>query len=98
MAEVGANMQKAFALANVIVALIKRYPRFLDHFNARMAKKCPFTLPYLPRRSSFQTDAAHLKSLGYKTDEQEEHYQERMIGCIGLYAAVMQTQCSNLHL
>jgi nucleoporin GLE1 len=94
MAEVGANMQKAFALANVVVALMKKYPRFVDFFNARMVKKCPYTLPYLPKRSSACSEAAHLKSLGYKSEEQEEHYQERMIGCIGLYSAVMQTQYS----
>jgi nucleoporin GLE1 len=96
MAEVGANEQKAFALANMIVGLLKNHPRFLIYFKSRVVKKCPYSVPYLPRKGTDQNVDDYKKRLGYKHGEAEEHFQERMCGVMCLYGAVIQTQSSKI--
>lgn len=71
------------------------HPLFGDFFLSNMHIKCPFTVPFLPKKKSDQSELDYMSSLGYfiKSNDQpesDESYNDRMYQTVSLYSAVIQ--------
>lgn len=100
--EVAARQQTAFPLARLTLGLLLRgHAELGDVFMARLVKKCPWVLAYVPESA---TDEARVRrQLGFKTpDETMQTYASRTTGILALYFACLQTslesvaQCASL--
>ncbi|KAJ3260315.1 hypothetical protein HK103_000950 [Boothiomyces macroporosus] len=89
--EVSVKNDTAYPLAILCVHLGTKHPEFWHVLLGRFMKKCIFIIPcYLvkPKAESLQV---YQERLGFKKNETEIQYGERMCGIVALYAAVVQT-------
>jgi nucleoporin GLE1 len=87
--EVTGKASAAYPLGLLCLLLIKPFPELKDLYLARLAKKCPWTIPYV--QHSLDTESGR-KLLGYKRNqagkyESIEGYNDRQKGIFTLYAA-----------
>ncbi|WFD22056.1 Nuclear pore complex nucleoporin component [Malassezia equina] len=78
--EVAARQETAFPLARLVMGILLRgHAKLGDVFIARLVKKCPWVLGYVPERGTL-TEEEHRKLLGFKThDETLQSYVSRMV-------------------
>lgn len=90
--EVAARQETAFPLARLVMGLLLReHAQLGDVLMARLVKKCPWILGYVPERGTQQGEE-HRKRLGFKTvDETVPSYVARMVGISAFYFACLQT-------
>jgi len=95
--EVAARQQTAFPLARLIMGLqLRGHAAVGDVLMARLVKKCPWVLAYLPNRGE-EDDASYRKRLGFKTaDEPVQMYSARIAGISALYFACLQTNLDSV--
>ena len=95
--EVAARQQTAFPLARLIIGLqLRGHAAVGDVLMARLVKKCPWVLAYLPNRGE-EDDASYRKRLGFKTaDEPVQMYSARIAGISALYFACLQTNLDSV--
>ena len=95
--EVAARQETAFPLARLIMGLLLRGHAALgDVFMARLVKKCPWVLAYIPERAS-QDEAVYRRRIGFKTpDETSQAYASRIVGIMALYFACIQTSLESV--
>ncbi|KAI9142967.1 GLE1-like protein-domain-containing protein [Paraphysoderma sedebokerense] len=103
-AEVSVKIEAAFPLAHVIVLILSRHPSFVNIFNARFMKRCPYVVPRYPKKppplpsdSEAVTRKKQMKEFRYKEKgdgeyESEERHVERMNGLLAVWLAVAQTK------
>lgn len=95
--EVSAKADAAFPLARIAVGLILRgHGALASVLVARLVKKCPWIVPYWPRREEGQPREEYEKSTGRGADESVADYIARMGGVCTLYFAILQTPYSSL--
>ncbi|WFC93425.1 Nuclear pore complex nucleoporin component [Malassezia brasiliensis] len=103
--EVAARQETAYPLARTALGLMLRGHGELGHvLMARLVKKCPYILGYVPERPANTDEHTYRKMLGFRPDmEESTHmYVSRMAGIAALYFACLQTalpsvaQCSGL--
>ncbi|OCF30767.1 hypothetical protein I316_07574 [Kwoniella heveanensis BCC8398] len=95
--EVNAKPDAAFPLARIIVGLLLRGHAALGEvLFARFVKKCPWAIPYYPKRQPNQPREEFEKSTGRGSDESVADYISRMAGICTLYFAVLQTPIASL--
>lgn len=90
--EVAARQETAFPLARLVLGILLRGHAELGKvFIARLVKKCPWVLAYVPERGMMGEDE-HMKCLGFKLEgETFQSYVSRMVGISALYFACLQT-------
>lgn len=95
--EVAARQQTAFPLARLIMGLqLRGHAAVGDVFMARLVKKCPWVLAYLPSRGT-KDDSSYREQLGFKTpDEPMQMYSARIAGISALYFACLQTNLESV--
>ena len=90
---VSSNPDSAFAIAAVIVALWREFPKFGRLFLAHYFQMCPYLVPYYVPQQEGQSDQDYYKALGYQyidgQIEKQDKFLKRMSGLVGLYAAVI---------
>ncbi|WFD33294.1 Nuclear pore complex nucleoporin component [Malassezia cuniculi] len=92
--EVAAKQDTAFPLARVALGLVLLGHDIGTVLMARLVKKCPWVLGYVPPRDGLAEDA-YRRKLGFKTsDETSQLYASRMSGICALYFAVLQSSIS----
>ncbi|KAJ3277134.1 hypothetical protein HDV01_000186 [Terramyces sp. JEL0728] len=92
--EVSVKNDTAYPLAILCVHLGTKHPEFWQVLLGRFMKKCIFIVPcYLvkPKEEPLKT---YQERLGFKKNETEIQYGERMCGIVALYAAIVQTDAS----
>ncbi|WOO78638.1 Nucleoporin GLE1 [Vanrija pseudolonga] len=95
--EVSAKAEAGFPLARVVLGLILRgHGAFAQVLYARLVKKCPWVVPYLPSRAENQPREEYEKSTGRTADESLAEYIARMSGIATLYFAILQTPIGTL--
>lgn len=107
--EVSAKAEAGFPLARVVLGLILRgHGAFAQVLYARLVKKCPWVVPYLPSRAEVsnclktlltpqnQPREEYEKSTGRTADESLGEYIGRMSGISTLYFAILQTPIGTL--
>ncbi|CCG84581.1 protein of unknown function [Taphrina deformans PYCC 5710] len=87
--EVMVKPSAAYPLAFLTISLMSQYPELLDLYLCRIAKKCPWTIPFVAY--SKDTESGR-KSLGYKRNSEGKYessttYLERQSGIFILWAA-----------
>lgn len=85
----------AFAVGSVIVGVTAgaRDPSLMrDAFLGAFYKHCIYTMPAYGARNKNEPAAEYKLRIGYKDSETPESYMERSCGCVGLFAAVLQTE------
>lgn len=88
--EVMVKPTACYPLAFLAVSIMKQYPDFLDLFLIRLAKKCPWTVPFVGYDKSTESGR---KNLGWKRSaatgkyEEATTYLERQEGIFRLWAA-----------
>lgn len=90
--EVAARQETAFPLARLVMGILLRgHAQLGEVFIARLVKKCPWILGYVPERGTLKEEE-HRKRLGFKTeDETFQSYVSRMVGISALYFACLQS-------
>lgn len=78
-----------YPLAFLAISLMKQYPELKDIYLCRIAKKCPWTIPYIKYDKGTESGR---KSLGWKRNsagkyEETTNYLERQQGIFRLWAA-----------
>ncbi|WFD42854.1 Nuclear pore complex nucleoporin component [Malassezia psittaci] len=97
--EVAARQDTAYPLARVVLGLILLGHSALgDVFMARLVKKCPFVLGYVPEKPNDCDDTTYRKYLGFRTDQEEstQMYVSRLTGIAALYFACLQTSLTSI--
>ncbi|PKI85438.1 hypothetical protein MVES_000681 [Malassezia vespertilionis] len=92
--EVAARQETAFPLARTALGLmLLGHDTLGEVLMARLVKKCPFVLAYVPERKAGVDEAAYRKTLGLKVDGEEtvHMYATRMTGIAALYFACLQS-------
>lgn len=90
---VSVSRGSAFAVANVIVGVASSAydpMKVKDIFLGAFYRHCIYTMPAYGVKRPSESKENYQKRLGYKEDESAESYIERMSGCVGLLAAVLQ--------
>lgn len=85
----------AFAVGSVIVGVTAgaRDPSMMrDAFLGAFYKHCIYTIPAYGVRDKNESAIEYKFRIGYKDSETPESYMERSCGCVGLFAAVLQTE------
>ncbi|KAJ0067732.1 hypothetical protein NL108_010063, partial [Boleophthalmus pectinirostris] len=93
--EVASHFEAAFPIAAVASGIWEQHPIVGDLFLAHLHRKCPFSIPYSPRREDATSDVEHQRMMGYRVDESsgletDDSFLKRMSGMIRLYAAIIQ--------
>jgi len=95
--EVAAKQDTAFPLARLVLGLtLLEHTALGEVLMARLVKKCPYVLGYLPPREEGEADAAYRKRLGFKDEESVQMYTNRMSGIAALYFACLQTRLGSV--
>ncbi|WVQ98199.1 hypothetical protein IAU59_005321 [Kwoniella sp. CBS 9459] len=95
--EVNAKPDAAFPLGRIVMGLLLRGHAALGEvLFARFVKKCPWVIPYYPKRQPNQSREEFEKSTGRGSDESVADYISRMAGICTLYFAVLQTPIASL--
>ncbi|CAI2179042.1 94_t:CDS:2, partial [Funneliformis geosporum] len=82
----------AFPFAHVSVLISTEHPEFMDKFMmVRLVKKCPYVLPRYYVKLPNQSLNDFRNQMGFKQNEDEEAYVNRMCAILALYCAIMQT-------
>ncbi|CAG8477421.1 7850_t:CDS:2 [Funneliformis caledonium] len=90
--DVLSNESAAFPFAHVSVLLSTEHPDFMDKLMmVRLVKKCPYVLPRYYVKLPNQSLNDFRKQMGYKHNEDDEAYVNRMCAILALYCAIMQT-------
>ncbi|WFD33022.1 Nuclear pore complex nucleoporin component [Malassezia sp. CBS 17886] len=92
--EVAARQETAFPLARVALGLMLRGHSALgDVLMARLVKKCPYVLGYVPERRPSDDERTYRRMLGARPDAEESAHMfaGRMAGICALYFACLQT-------
>jgi nucleoporin GLE1 len=92
----------ALTMAPIIVQLWSRFPTFGQIFMAQMQEKCPYIIPYYPKKETDDSERDHLIACGYNiakdgTQESEESFLNRMKAMVKLYAAIIQSNLQDNH-
>ncbi|KJE90568.1 hypothetical protein CAOG_08555 [Capsaspora owczarzaki ATCC 30864] len=69
---------------------MSRHPELHELLVASMHVACPMTVPVVVPRLADMSDEDYRVALGYKSDEDEGKYIERMTGIVTFYAAIVQ--------
>lgn len=90
----------ALTMAPIIVLLWSQFPNFGKIFLAQLQEKCPYIVPYYPKKED--DEMTHLIACGYNvnkdgTIESEDSFLNRMRSIIKIYAAVIQSNVPNNH-
>ncbi|XP_033829253.1 mRNA export factor GLE1 [Periophthalmus magnuspinnatus] len=93
--EVASHFEAAFPIAAVASGIWEQHPIVGDLFLAHLHRKCPFSIPFNPRRKDADSDLEHHRMMGYRVDESsgletDDSFLKRMSGMIRLYAAIIQ--------
>ncbi|RXK40926.1 hypothetical protein M231_01774 [Tremella mesenterica] len=95
-AEVSVKADAAFPVAWVVLGLLVRgHASFGPILFSRLAKKCPWVVPHLPRPDS-SDPAAIRKAAGFDVNETTSSFVERMTGICTFYFAILQTSLTPL--
>ncbi|KNZ49764.1 uncharacterized protein VP01_47g2 [Puccinia sorghi] len=100
--EVTAKLSTVYPLGRLVVGLMMvGYPEIGSILMGRLVKKCYFVVAYRPLPSAGQAEAEYRKQLGYQPENssQEEtrvQYNNRMAGLVALFAAIKQTDPSDV--
>ncbi|WVF69645.1 hypothetical protein IAT40_004424 [Kwoniella sp. CBS 6097] len=95
--EVNAKPDAAFPLGRIVMGLLLRGHAALGEvLFARFVKKCPWVIPYYPKRQPNQPREEFEKSTGRGSDESVADFISRMAGICTLYFAVLQTPIASL--
>lgn len=83
--QVSVKLEYAFPMSAVILALWHEFPDFGHLFLATLYEYCPYMLPHAIPRDSQESEAQHLKKLGFKIGEDgkvedEDQFIKRMTG------------------
>ena len=95
--EVAAKQDTAFPLARVVLGLVLAgHPGVGEVLMARLVKKCPWVLGYVPQRSASMDEPTFRRKLGFKTDDETAQvYASRMSGILALYFAILQLRVTD---
>ena len=79
------KLEYAFPMSAVILALWQEFPDFGALFLATLYEYCPYMIPYHIPRGSDESEAQHLKRMGFKVSddgqvEDEDQFMKRMTG------------------
>lgn len=97
--EVAAKQDTAYPLARLVLGLlVLEHSMLADVLMARLVKKCPWVLGYVPARGKDEETRAFRKRLGFRVDEDESAhmYTTRMGGICALYFACLQTSLASV--
>lgn len=97
--EVAARQETAYPLARTVLGLVLLGHGALgDVLMARLVKKCPYVLGYVPERPKDADERTYRKMLGFKLDQEEttHMYVSRMAGISALYFACLQTSLESV--
>ncbi|KAL1407320.1 Nuclear pore complex nucleoporin component [Vanrija albida] len=95
--EVSAKAAAGFPLARIVLGLVLRgHGAFSQVLFARLVKKCPWVVPFLPSRAENQPREEYEKSTGRLAEESLGEYISRMSGISTLYFAILQTPIGTL--
>ncbi|KAJ3325921.1 hypothetical protein HDV06_002306 [Boothiomyces sp. JEL0866] len=92
--EVSVKNDTAYPLAILCVHLGTKHPEFWQVLLGRFMKKCIFIIPCYLVKPKEETLQVYQERLGFKKNETEIQYGERMCGIVALYAAIVQTDAS----
>ncbi|CAG2110535.1 unnamed protein product [Medioppia subpectinata] len=95
----------ALTMAPIVVLLWQRFPTFGKIFMAQMHDKCPYLVPYYPKRDTednADNESKYMIACGYTiakdgTLEPEDAFLNRMRAMIKLYSAVIQSNVDDNH-
>ncbi|RWS13926.1 hypothetical protein B4U79_14100 [Dinothrombium tinctorium] len=94
----------AFPMAAVIVLLWSRFPVFGELLLACLQQKCPYIVPYYPKKEADDSEMNYLIACGYDYGvdgtslESEESFLNRMRALVRLYGAIVQTNTTGTHM
>ncbi|XP_019857032.1 PREDICTED: nucleoporin GLE1-like isoform X1 [Amphimedon queenslandica] len=93
--QAGEASRFVFTLAGIVVLLWHNFPEFGDLFLAHCYHTCPVLVPLYFRKNKGMSEIEFKKLLGYKVVggilEEDKLFNDRLSGCVKLYAAVIQT-------
>ncbi|XP_054168233.1 mRNA export factor GLE1-like [Oppia nitens] len=92
----------SLTMAPIIVLLWSRFPIFGQIFLAHMQDRCPYLVPYYPKRDSAENETNYLIACGFTVakdgiPESEETFINRMRSLVKLYSAVIQCNIQTNH-
>eukprot|EP01119_Soliformovum_irregulare_P005746 TRINITY_DN1749_c0_g1_i4.p1 TRINITY_DN1749_c0_g1~~TRINITY_DN1749_c0_g1_i4.p1 ORF type:complete len:441 (+),score=127.25 TRINITY_DN1749_c0_g1_i4:244-1566(+) len=93
--QVSSHKESAFSLAYAIIIIASTFPEFMDILIAQFNAACPFTVPHYISRRRYQSDQEWTAAQGFKANETIDQYENRMMGILRLYAAIIQTKFGN---
>lgn len=97
--EVAARQETAYPLARTAMGLmLLGHGALGDVLMARLVKKCPYVLGYIPERPADADERTYRKMLGFQLDVEEttHMYASRMAGICALYFACLQTSLASV--
>ncbi|WAR63810.1 hypothetical protein PtB15_17B411 [Puccinia triticina] len=100
--EVTAKLSTVYPLARLVVGLMMiGYPEVGTILMGRLVKKCYLVAAYRPLPSEGQSETDYRKQLGYlpessNREESRVQYNNRMAGLVALFAAIKQTDPSDV--
>ncbi|KAA1066115.1 hypothetical protein PGT21_021914 [Puccinia graminis f. sp. tritici] len=100
--EVTAKLSTVYPLGRLVVGLMMiGYPEVGTILMGRLVKKCYFVAAYRPLPEEGQSEADYRKQLGYQPEnssreESRVQYNNRMAGLVALFAAIKQTDPSDV--
>ncbi|KAI9606741.1 hypothetical protein H4Q26_006278 [Puccinia striiformis f. sp. tritici PST-130] len=100
--EVTAKLSTVYPLGRLVVGLMMiGYPELGTILMGRLVKKCYFVAAYRPILTEGQSESDYRKQLGYQPEnssreESRVQYNNRMAGLVALFAAIKQTDPSDV--
>ncbi|CAG8538235.1 8617_t:CDS:2 [Diversispora eburnea] len=89
--DVMSNEAAAFPLAHVCVLITTQHSEFINFLIVRLIRKCFYILPRYFAPENGQSIEDYKKFIGYRSNENDESYIERMCAYVAFYCAIAQT-------
>lgn len=96
---VASNMDFAFSVGAIIVGITATAPNIQEMHDVMLGtfySHCVFTRPHFPTKNKGEGAEEFRSRMGYRADETEEEFSQRVRGCMNLLGAVYQTELSSL--
>lgn len=96
---VSSNMDFAFGVGAIIVGITANAPNIQEMHDVVLGtfyQHCVFTRPHFPTRNKGEDAKKFRLRMGYREDETEEEFSQRVRGCMNLFGAIYQTELSSL--